>query len=142
MAFLKKQIPWNKGLKTPEETKKKQSLARLGKEPWNKGVHTGIKPWLGKERLNMMGDKNPEWKGDKVGYFALHNWISRQLGKANHCDNRNCIYPRYNSRKVLLKAPKRFEWSNISGLYKRDLSDWQQLCPSCHQKYDRNLLVL
>jgi len=32
-----KRIPWNKGLKTPDYIRKKQSASRMGKVPWNKG---------------------------------------------------------------------------------------------------------
>ena len=28
-----------------------------GHTPWNKGIKTGIKPWLGKKRPDMMGNK-------------------------------------------------------------------------------------
>jgi len=32
----------------------------------------------------------------------------------------------------------RVEWANISGEYKRDKSDWIELCSSCHRYFDRN----
>lgn len=36
---------WNKGLKTPEATRRKQSAARKGKAPWNKGKRGSQIPW-------------------------------------------------------------------------------------------------
>jgi len=30
-----------------------------------------------------------------------------------------------------------FQWANISSLYKRDLSDWKQLCIVCHRAFDK-----
>lgn len=64
----------------------------------------------------------------------------------------NIKSPRYRDRTVLLaryrlpcgqdvkvkiiEQPKRYEWANISGEYKRDRSDWVMLCPSCHRKID------
>lgn len=34
---------------------------------------------------------------------------------------------------------KVYQWSNISGEYKRNLADWQRLCAKCHQLYDYNV---
>ncbi len=48
---------WNRGKPWSDETKKKLSLAHLGRSPWNKGIHTGIKPWLGKERSQETKNK-------------------------------------------------------------------------------------
>ena len=58
----------------------------------------------------------------KKGYRALHEWINRKLGKANHCEIN------------LSHSSKRFVWANISKLYKRDFSDWMQMCSSCNIK--------
>lgn len=76
------------------------------------------------------GEKNYLWKGDKVGYGALHSWVRNQMGKADHCDDCG-----------LHKIPKGmktyFEWSNISGKYKRDIKDFKQRCKKCHETLDR-----
>lgn len=72
------------------------------------------------------GTKNNKWRGNKVGYGALHDWIRRNYGKPNKCENSECSY----------RNPKRYEWANISGKYKRDISDWKPLCSSCHRKFD------
>jgi len=74
------------------------------------------------------GADHPSWKGDKVGYFALHAWVNKVKGRANHCGNPNCQ----------TKSPKKFEWSNISGEYKRDIDDYESLCTWCHRKKDLN----
>ena len=154
--FKKNNIPWNKGKKTgiiPKTAFKKGHQApptafQVGSVPWNKGINTGIKPWLGK-KVNilrcencqafvgnqshvckeiwnkgiiweeMKGDNHPQWKADNVGYFALHGWIQRTLGKASKC---------VNGHKARI-----YHWANISGEYKRDLSDWHELCPSCNR---------
>lgn len=94
-----------RGSKHSVETKLKMSKRRLGK-------------WIGK--------KNHKWKGNKVGYIALHDWIKRYYGKASKCESEDCAY----------KNPRLYHWANISGKYKRDISDWKQLCPSCHKKMD------
>ena len=31
---------------------------------------------------------------------------------------------------------KRYHWANISGEYKRDLTDYKRLCVSCHRYFD------
>lgn len=69
------------------------------------------------------GEKHPEYKGDEVGYSGLHWWIRRHFGKAFFCSN-----------KPNEHAGRKYEWANISGEYKRDISDWQQLCHSCNLK--------
>ena len=70
------------------------------------------------------GKEHHAWKGDKVGYFALHDWIRRRLGKPRKCE------------ECGTENAKKFEWANISREYKRNLSDWQRLCGKCHMKYD------
>jgi hypothetical protein len=52
------------------------------------------------------------------------NVVGKHFGKAERCE----IDPSHTGR---------FEWSNISGKYLRQRSDWRQLCASCHS--DRRL---
>lgn len=73
-----------------------------------------------------IGDKNGMWKGDDVGYQPLHAWVRRQLGNPQHCENCDTT------------TAKKFEWANLSGQYKRDITDWARLCTSCHRVYDMN----
>jgi hypothetical protein len=61
-------------------------------------------------------------------YFATHNWVRYHFGKASICSNLECA-----GRSTT------FEWSNNSGLYKRDIEDWQQLCRSCHRLKDKGV---
>lgn len=70
------------------------------------------------------GEYSPNWKGDDVKKDALHNWVERQLGKPRKCEH------------CKTTEAKKYEWSNISQKYKRDLKDWQRLCTKCHSKYD------
>lgn len=73
-----------------------------------------------------LGDKNFKWKGDKVGYIALHAWVARKLGKPQECSF--C-----GSRD---EGTRKYHWANVSRQYKRDLSDWIRLCAKCHYHYD------
>ena len=70
------------------------------------------------------GKLNANWKGNKVGYGALHDWVVLRLGKPQICEKCGTI-----------KA-KKYEWANISGNYKREIIDWKRLCTSCHRLFD------
>ncbi len=113
MATRKGTIPWNKGLKV-----NRNEFPTMGH--FNK--HTeGTKERISLNRKNKAsGEKNGEWKGDNVSYRNLHRWVERKLGKAIKCMN------------DLSHKSTRFHWANISKEYKRELSDWIQLCPSCN----------
>lgn len=70
----------------------------------------------------MLGVNNHKWKGDNVGYSALHAWVSRRLGRikeCSHCGNENNI-----------------QWASVSHKAKRDLNDYIPLCMKCHAAYD------
>lgn len=92
-----------------EEHKKKLSLAKIN---------------------SYFGENNPSWKGDKVGYYGLHCWVRKQLGKANHCEE--CGLD-----KIPDGMKRYFQWANKSHKYKRDLKDWKQMCIKCHKQYDK-----
>lgn len=71
------------------------------------------------------GEDSPNWKGGDVGINALHDWVKRKLGTPSNCEY------------CLTQEDRKYEWSNISQLYKRELSDRQRLCVPCHSSYDR-----
>ncbi len=104
------------------KTKKKYKV-------WNEGLEGVCKSNRGSFTSDTMkGSLNPSWKGDSVGYSALHNWVGRNLGKAKY---KECVY---------CGSSTNVQWANINGEYKRDLSDWIPLCYLCHRKYDmRNI---
>lgn len=68
------------------------------------------------------GDKNGQWKGDEVSYGALHAYIRNNLNKPEFC--MDC------------KISSPFDVANISQKYKRELTDWEWLCRSCHMIKD------
>lgn len=87
--------------------------------------------WTGKKHteetkrkmsLVQRSENNANWKGDKVGYKSLHEWVRRYLPKPKLC--KDC------------KLVKPFEVANISQKYKRDLVDWEWLCRKCHINKD------
>ena len=94
--------------------------------------------WLGKKRPNLINtgaiktmikkgqfanEQHPFWKGDSVGYYALHLWISRHYGKAKKCE-------------FCGKTTGRIDWANKTYEYKRDRDNWLELCHKCHMHYD------
>ena len=71
-----------------------------------------------KTHFRQLGENNSNWKGDKVGYGGLHSWVKQRLIKPEICTK--------------CKTGKALDLANISGHYKRDLSDWEWLCRRCH----------
>ncbi len=74
----------------------------------------------------MLAENNFQWKGNEVGYHALHSWVQRRLGKPDTCEF--CGTSGLTGHEI--------NWANKSGEYKRDLTDWLRLCVSCHMNYD------
>lgn len=68
------------------------------------------------------GELNPQWKGDEVSYKELHAWVRRHKPKPELCEDCD-EHPAY-------------EVANISGEYKRELSDFKWVCRACHMKED------
>ena len=143
-----KQVAWNKGIPSgykgiprTEETRKAISEAKKGKPNGLLGrtrtlqerinISIGKKgkpsPLKGIKRNKdtllkfKYGKDNVNWKGDEVGYAALHDWVTRKLGTPNVCNNCSEVH-------------NRCHWHNVSKRYKRDLTDWVRLCPRCHTK--------
>ncbi len=116
---------WNKGL--PKTWISPGDFPK-GHEPWNKGQGEYAKKLgFGKWMIGRKGEQSHVWKGDKVGYEALHQWVYRELGapnKCTHCGKSS-------------KYPQGMHWANKSNEYKRDLSDWIRLCAKCHKAYDK-----
>lgn len=110
---------------------------KKGMIPWNKGLKSWVKPWLGKHRdkktkekisIGRIGkyvdEKHPGWKGDDVKYDGLHRWINHKLGKPTKCEH---------CGKDGLTG-KHIHWHNKNHQYERNLTDWMRLCSSCHTK--------
>lgn len=67
-------------------------------------------------------------KSRTTEYRMLHYWVERQLGKPNYC--------------LICKdtTKQRYEWANISGEYRKVISDWRRLCVACHRIEDNQML--
>ena len=94
-----------------------------------------IKANTGKTHPSLRGSNHHNWRGDKVGYSSLHDWVRLRLPppvECKHC----CI----KNKKIIQKNGINISYlhlANLNGLYKRDLSDWVYLCPKCHSELDR-----
>ncbi len=75
---------------------------------------------------SMSGEKAHNWKGNKVGYQALHVWVRKTLGEPRVCG------------VCSTQTAKKYEWANISREYLRKVDDWQRMCTSCHHKFDES----
>jgi len=77
------------------------------------------------------GSKNPNWKGDNVGYIGIHSWLRKNFNKPIRCELCNKIPKNAKDNRTKL------EWANKSGKYLRDRTDWICLCTKCHCNYDK-----
>lgn len=96
---------------------------REGLEPWNKntkGLTKANKTSF--TSRSTRGDKNPRWKGDEVGYYALHAWLRREYGEASKCEH--------------CGDTENVEWASKDYSYTRGRGAWIHLCFPCHRKYD------
>lgn len=60
-------------------------------------------------------------------YTYIHQWVRSKLGKPDTCSR--CLKNGLHGHKI--------HWSNISGKYKKEISDWRRLCVPCHKLVDR-----
>lgn len=105
--ILEEKGTWNKGLTMDDE--------RVRKAVTNSKITRVLNG-------STKGEKHYNWKGDKITYKALHIWVGRHKGKAEVCS--------------LCGSTERVEWANKSKEYKRDLTDYIELCRLCHIKFD------
>ena len=102
-------------------SRKKVDPSWLKQYEFKKDVQSSSKPFT---KGQTLGNKNAKWKGENASYHAKHMWVRYHYGKANHCE-----FCGNESNRM-------YHWSNISGMYKRVIADWQQLCVPCHKKFD------
>lgn len=110
--------------KTPEETRLKRIKALTGRK-----LPLKTRNKMSEYRKTRINELNPMWKGDDANYFSKHTVIRKRLGTPKFCEH--CKNSKLRHRQ--------YQWANISGTYKRDLTDWVRLCVKCHIKYDKSL---
>lgn len=96
----------------------KRTEFKKGQKPWNYGKRGPRKPIVRKPQ--------------PVSYFVLHSWLKYHYGKPLKCENPNCF-----------GKSKFYHWAKVRGKeYKKIRENFIQLCASCHQLYDKNLINL
>lgn len=101
---------------------RKYIKSHINKGAFKKGNIT----WCtGKHPEILSGKNSYNWKGDKVKYRALHDWVRKYKGKPEICEHCGATI-----------KDRRLCWANIDHKYRRNLNDFISLCYSCHKKYD------
>lgn len=77
--------------------------------------------------FSKVGNKNPMWQGNKVGYIALHEWVKSRFPKTKLCE-------------CCKKVPP-YDLAN-RGTYDRNLENWEWLCRRCHMTKDGRIKLL
>lgn len=80
-----------------------------------------------RNKAHKIGAEHRYWKGDSVGYTALHNWVRRWKIKPTKCEHCNKVPP--------------YDLANVSQKYRRELTDWLWLCRRCHMIQDGRIKV-
>lgn len=69
-----------------------------------------------------------EAKEKEYTYGYIHNWIRKNYGNANKCENENCT-----------KKSNLYEYAMLHGtLLQKNIKNFKMLCRSCHRNYDKN----
>lgn len=101
-----------------------KALKGVPKSPEHiKNAHEG---WLKANVQLPRGEKHGMWKGNSVGYDALHDWVRRYKGAPKSCE------------ECGIEENRTYHWANKSGKYLRELDDWIRLCVPCHSKLDKS----
>lgn len=115
-----------KGQKMPEEVRRRISASEKGKH-----VSVLTREKMRKVMLGQTGEKCRNWTGDSVGYFGIHDWLAKEYGRANECQNSWC-----------LGKHKLFHWAKLEDKkYERKRENFIKLCVRCHNRYDRGYQV-
>lgn len=157
--FKKGSVPWVKGKsavwnKRPmsEETKSKISEAMKGRKPVYKATKEIRKKmsdshkkkpnryWLGKHRVDMIGEKNPSWKGGITPInHLIRNSVEYKLWRKSvfERDNYTCIWCGKIGGKLNADHIKTFaEYPEL----RFAIDNGRTLCRECHIKTHSNEL--
>lgn len=126
----KKQCPCGKWMDVPQYRIKRKKYCSIECKRKYCGRRSGLnykiiainRGWFKEGQGWLKGKPHNNLRKERPGYDAIHEWVERWKDDPEKCEKCESI--------------KNLEWSNISGEYKRDLSDWQRLCKKCHHRYD------
>lgn len=140
-------FPW-KGKKHSEETKRKISEGGKGRKlgPMTKAHKNALSEArkksdycreLSRKEAKKMAIKNgfsqshPRWNNEMSNYQSIHEWLRNKISKPNHCEICGLT-----GEKKTKDGRNYYHWSNITGIYNRDMKNWWMLCAKCHKRYD------
>lgn len=121
-------MPFQKGHKL--NIGNKYAVRKMSDEEKKRRSESAKKAGAGKWMSGRVNSANPAWRGDNASYRSKHTWVERRMGKANHCEECGL-------NEIPLGMKRYFQWANISREYKREVSDWKQMCVKCHINYDK-----
>lgn len=76
---------------------------------------------------SQRAENSPNWVGDKVGYYGIHDWLQTNFGRASKCEQ--CA------------SVKKVQWAKLKGKkYERKRENFWQLCSACHINYDGTVI--
>ena len=115
--FLHKSKP------TPTKRNTMQSQNKRNNEKILQHKNTKIKMFKKNHKLHkiQVNENHPAWKGDKVKYCALHQWVRKNKPKKEFCEH--------------CKQKKKLEIAN-KGIYDRNFDNYLWLCSKCHRHYN------
>lgn len=135
-AKLKNPVRYWLGKKRPEMALQNARVftGKITKEETKLKLHN-IHIALGTTPPHFTGEQSSNWKGDKSGYGGMHKWLYTHYGSAYKCENRENSVLAFECTLTsnTFQYAKRKE-----SKYTRDITDYFQLCVSCHVKYDKN----
>jgi hypothetical protein len=100
-----------------------ERIGRSRKVVWRVMRNHGIKPRPAIRR-RLHGPRNPNWRGEHIGYAGGHRRVQVARGKPKECSNCKTTDPNAT-----------YDWANLSGNY-ADPDDYTRLCRSCHWTRD------
>lgn len=113
-----------KGSKHTRASLLKMSLSKLNSKGMLGKKHTdATKKRIGEAiRGKFTGSDSHQWKGESVGYDALHKFVRKYFIKLKICSK--------------CGTEKNVDLANITGIYNRDFSNWDWLCRKHHIESD------
>lgn len=131
MPFIKGVANCRKGLKIKGEWRQ---CLRCGKNVWFAlyRIRGGGGKYCSRDCSNKStakrGKESHNYK-DKVGYYAVHDWLYLNFGKATKCEqcgSERCV-----------------QWAKRKGFdYLRIRENFWQLCARCHMYYDGTVITM
>ena len=117
-----------KGQKMPEEVKKRISQTEKGKL-----VSFKTRKKISQSMLGQTEEKCRNWIGDDVGYCGIHDWLKKNFGNPQECEQCGKSGDYNKARRWNI------HWAKLRDkLYERKRENFWALCHGCHISYDMN----